>query len=254
MWAVFGRRRAQARLLDQLACGSSIAFVESRLGPPQFIGSEDEREQRTYRLPGAWVLIEIKDNAIFSYSITVTSRRMHYNTKRLSFKHLRVKLGKDKFGEHGINCQGEKLWIGAYRVGYLRAYYFHRSGGSQHYFLSYNMAGCGRLSGPFTAGRLTNGAFYKYEYSLGPRKPEDELVDASGITVNTLSVVSPEVIHDEELGQFMRRNVLGVDEARVRLASTIRPPSEMSMRTRLRNRRFRLQMSAKRALERIRPK
>jgi hypothetical protein len=32
-----GRRRAQAKLLDQLACGSSIAYVESLFGAAQFI-------------------------------------------------------------------------------------------------------------------------------------------------------------------------------------------------------------------------
>jgi hypothetical protein len=56
-----GRRRAQAKLLDKLACGSSVPYVESLLGAPQFITYANEREHRTYHLPGAWVMIEIED-------------------------------------------------------------------------------------------------------------------------------------------------------------------------------------------------
>jgi hypothetical protein len=48
--ATFGSRRAQSKLLDRLACGSSVDFVESLYGVAQFISREDDREQRTYRL------------------------------------------------------------------------------------------------------------------------------------------------------------------------------------------------------------
>ena len=54
-----GRRRAQSRILDQLACGSSLEFVESLLGLPQFLEKIDGREQRIYRLAGSWVVVEL---------------------------------------------------------------------------------------------------------------------------------------------------------------------------------------------------
>src|SRR6185312_6970424 len=61
LWRVtFGRRRGQAKLLDQLACGSSIEFLESKFGVAQFITQQQQGfEQRIYRLPGAWVLLEL---------------------------------------------------------------------------------------------------------------------------------------------------------------------------------------------------
>lgn len=97
LWLVtFGRRRAQTKLLDQLACGSSIEFLESKLGVPQFVTEQQQGfEQRIYRLPGAWVLLELfpvgytqSARRVYSYSITITSRWMHYSTKRLTFKHI----------------------------------------------------------------------------------------------------------------------------------------------------------------------
>jgi hypothetical protein len=42
------RRRAQAAILDQLCCTSSLAFVESLFGIPQFILRSDGYEERTY--------------------------------------------------------------------------------------------------------------------------------------------------------------------------------------------------------------
>jgi hypothetical protein len=138
-----GRRRAQAKLLDQLACLSSVDYIESLLGAAQFITYADEREQRTYHLPGAWVMVELKDARVVAFSITITKRRMYYNTKRLTFGFLKVKLGKDKFGDHGIGYGGERLWIGAYRRGYLRTYDFRRSDAYQRFWLSHNMSGVG---------------------------------------------------------------------------------------------------------------
>jgi hypothetical protein len=78
------RRRRQAKLLDQLACGSSVAYVESLFGAAQFIAYANDREQRTYHLRGAWAMIEIDKARVIAFSITITKRRMYYNTKRLT--------------------------------------------------------------------------------------------------------------------------------------------------------------------------
>lgn len=58
--ATIGRRQAQAEILDQLACGLSLAYVESLLGVPRLIhrpSSDRHLEERIYPLPGAWVSI-----------------------------------------------------------------------------------------------------------------------------------------------------------------------------------------------------
>lgn len=62
-----GRRHTQAKLLDKLACGSSVEYVESLFGAAQFITYANEREQRTYHLRGAWVMIEIEDARVIAF-------------------------------------------------------------------------------------------------------------------------------------------------------------------------------------------
>jgi hypothetical protein len=255
--STFGRRRAQAKLLDQLACGSSIEFLESKFGVAQFVTEQQQGfEQRIYRLSGAWVLLELfpvgytqSARRVYSYSITITSRWMHYSTKRLTFKQLKVKLGKHKFPGHGIGFEGERLWIGAHRWGYLRHYNFRGSGGHQYYWLSYNIAGCGYMSGPFEPGQVDRGIYCDDVNSAYARTNIDP-IDSSGITVNTLTALSPEATEDV-LAQFMSRDILGVDEATVRLASTIRPPSDMPMRSRLSATRFRIKFAIERNLKRL---
>lgn len=237
-----GRRRAQAKLLDQLACSSSVDYVESLLGVAQFITTQDGREQRTYHLPGAWVMIELEENVVIAFSITVTSRWMHYNAKRLTFGFLDVKLGKDRFSRpNEIGYHGEILWIGASRLGYLRAHDFHKSGGYQRYWLSYNMCGAGRLiASPDIPHFIGTGVYANQSESTGfdLKNP----TDASGISVNTLTILHPE----GPLNDFYKRHILGPDEARVKLARTVRPPLYPSLRTRFRARRYRLRNAVKR--------
>lgn len=159
---------------------------------------------------------------------------------------MKVKLGKHKFGEARIGFDSERLWIGAHRRGYLRRYYFGNPAGYQYYWLSYNMAGAGRLSEHmFTPGQVGRGVPCPDVNSPDARAAA-EPIDSSGITVNTLTVLSPEATQ-EVLAQFTSRDVLGADEATVRLASTIRPPSDLTLRSRLRARRLRAQLAIKQA-------
>lgn len=240
------RRRAQAELLDQLACGSSVDYVESLFGPAQFITYENERQQRTYHLPGAWVMTELKDGAVVAFSITVTKRRMYYNTKRLTFGYIKVKLGKSKFGDHGIGYDGERSWIGAYRVGYLRTYDFRRSGAYQRFWLSYNMAGVGSFG---AVDRNTGEAAHWYETGSfcedqnAPQcHPAEPGLDASQCTINTLTVMHQDSVSEAE---FLARNVLGPDESQVQRATAIKPPNNQTVRGRLAYRRYQLVQAAK---------
>jgi len=240
-----GRRRAQAKRLDQLACGSSVEFVESLFGVAQFISSEDGRQQRTYRQPGAWVMIEIVDNYVYAFSITVTSRWLHYSTKRLTFGLLNVKLGKSKFGPSGVGYEGERLWIGARRSGYLRRYYFGNPGGYQYYWLSYNMSGVGVFSRGDTDSMFVETGPFCSDPESPNRYNYEPALDASGTTINTLTVLSPEGSVD----QLTARHVLGPDEDRVRLASTIRPAGG-TLRTWYYLKRYRLRQ----AFQKLKPK
>lgn len=230
--AWLGRRRAQAKLLDTLACGSSVPFVESVLGVAQFVDHRSGQERRTYQLPGAWVLIEIRDHAVYSYSITITNRKLHYNTKRLTFHIFNIKLGKDKFPPRPeMGFEREHLWSAVpARMGYDQSYSFRYSGVTLYYHLSYNQAGAGGIGFPVSYCDIVNSA----------DTPEDQCVDASKITVNTLTVVSSEAI-SSEAGQYP----IAVDEADVRFARTVKPPTTMNFRQRFAYRRYRINLVVK---------
>ena len=215
-----GRRKAQAKLFDRLACGSSLDYVDSLLGVPMFSGKRGEHDTRTYRLPGAWVIVEIRSAAVHSYSITVTDPKMRYNTRRLTFGCLDVDLGKDMFPTRGLGYEGEHLWVAIrLRHGYVRHYNFREAGAMQFYWLSHNQAGAGKFCDPSGYPDIASGVF---KHDINATDPEP--VDSSVITANTLTVASPETIHDEvRSGDF-----LAVDESHVRLASTIDLPDDWS--------------------------
>lgn len=215
------RRRAQAKVLDQLVCGSSVAFVESLLGVAQFASREDGREQRIYRLRGGWVLIEIEDGAVLAFSITISNRRLHYRTKHLTFGFLNVKLGKSKFRNRGRDFSGERCWIGGRTVGYQRHYYLGNPGGYQDYWLSYNMSGAGGITLPDAEGGISRASgTLRVDGSDSPSDP----INASGITVNTLTVLGLSGSRDE----FFARHTLGPEETILRLAQNIKHPNRQT--------------------------
>jgi GHMP kinases N terminal domain len=203
-----GRRRAQAAILDKLACGSSVWFIEAQLGVAQFVRQVDFRDQRIYRLPGAWVTVELMDNVV-TFSITITSAKMYYSTKRLTFGQLDLRLGQDTFAKAPDTFDGERRWIGARRSGYLRHYWFGNPGGYQNYWLSYNDAGAGEIA-------VSGLAPADFEYASGKYGEKGSVPqNPSSIVVNTLTVLSPERRPED----LLPRNVLGVDQDVVRLAS-----------------------------------
>ncbi len=243
------RRGRQAKLLDQLACGSSVVFVESLFGAPQFVSYADDREQRTYHLRGAWVMIEIDKARVIAFSVTITNRRMHYNTKRLTRGHIKVKLGKDTFGEPEPYCDGEQSWIGANRYGFARTYYLGRQAAYMRFIVSHNMSGVGSF-GP-------KGSIHGANYNTGKfadpvgfvnvpvwEASQNEPVQREtriGITANTLTVIHPEAPDAE----FLRRQVHGPDESHLRLATAIKLPDDQTWRTRLRYRKYQLTQAVK---------
>ncbi|CDZ90124.1 hypothetical protein QM787_25525 [Rhodococcus ruber] len=186
-----GRRRAQSRILDQLACGSSLEFVESLLGLPQFLEKIDGREQRIYRLAGSWVVVELYERAMLSFSITITDPRMYHSTERLSFGQLHVRLGRSDFADVSHHPSGERMWVGARRHGYLQHHYFGNPGGYQDYWLSHNM--CGATTGPL-------GNFWRNAYTgtyATHRSPSPQVRFQDNMPTEARSIV----INDEARGK-----------------------------------------------------
>lgn len=186
-------------------------FVGELLGTPQFVERAAEgREQRLYRLHNAWVAIEIHDGAVMSYSITVTSPALRYSTKRLTFGLIDIRLGWSAFDSVQVEPDGEKLWVGARRYGYLQHHRFGNPGRYQDYWLSYNLAGCGMFAAAGHSGDFASGS-YGSQGSVAPSR--------SAITINTLTVLGPNCPADA-IDEFLKRGVLGTDADSVRLDAT----------------------------------
>lgn len=184
-----GRRRAQAEILDQLCCTSSVAFVESKLGVPQFIRHDGGYEQRFYRLPGAWITIEPIDDAVRAFTITITDAGMYYETKGLTFGVVDVRLGVDTFAN--TRCwDAAELAIGARHATYVQHYGANNPSGFQEYWLAHNMTGAGQIGGErYASGFYTDG--YNKDY-LNPEGTFGSAPDLAAITANSLTLLSPE--------------------------------------------------------------
>ncbi|TQC41717.1 hypothetical protein EEB14_53105 [Rhodococcus sp. WS4] len=206
-----GRRGAQAAILDKLACGSTQAFVDELLGTPQFVTIVDNRDQRIYRLPGAWVAVEIHEGAVMAFSITITQRSMCYSVSQHTRGLMHACLGKSTFAEARtrVSPSGEFCWVGANRTGYLEHYSFGNPGGYQEFWLSYSRCGTGEMAMP-----------QPFEFRSGsysePNTTAGEEPDRSTITANTLTVLGPLAAKGAR-DQMLARNVLGADETTVRL-------------------------------------
>ncbi|HEX7429256.1 MAG TPA: ETEC_3214 domain-containing protein, partial [Mycobacterium sp.] len=175
----FGRRHAQARILDQLSCSVSMVFIESQLGVPLFITHPygDEREERIYRLSGAWVAIQPKHGAVHLFSITITDPKMYYDISDMTRGVLKLKLGKDTFAH--VNPEyhdSESLWFGTRQAGYLRHYFLGNSSGYLHYWLSFNAVGAGVF--PSDEQPYQSGMYGK----RGDRPPNSTTITANTFT------------------------------------------------------------------------
>jgi len=241
-----GRRRAQARILDQLACGSSRDYIENLLGVPQFTSKSGGLDQNVHCLPGAWVMIELFEDEVVSYSITVRKKSMWYSTKRLMFGNMTVKLGKDTFEKaKPPETLGERslyVWRGARTEGTTEHLFFGNPGQYQCYWLSYNMAGAGQMNVSLEGGMNYRTGDYASDEYLGEYdfvEKDAPCPDISNITVNTLTVLTPYEKAGAEKVDFMKRGFLGPDHDILRLAGYFAPSSFTELwwtiRERLRN-------------------
>lgn len=175
--STLGLRNAQAAILDQLACTVSLAYVENLLGVPRFIlGNE-----RYYSLPGGWVGVQYKSDAVHLLSITISDSDLWYRTGGMTLETIDVKLGHDTFADEASGrFDGQQLWIGNKQAGYYRHYHFGGAGGGhQHFWLSYNASGAGGIDwhGPYSSGTCGDDG--------------DTVPDPAKITANTLTILSP---------------------------------------------------------------
>lgn len=233
-----GLRRAQANLLNQLACGATSASVNALLGEPKFVREIDGRIERTYRLTGVWVAVEFEHGAdpergapVIAFSITVSDPRRWFHAGKLTTDHLPIRLGRDRIGS-APDAADEWYWTGANRYGYLRHYYFGNPGGYQDFWLSHNMVGCGPSPSAFVhfhSGKYSDSAAARY-HTNEPNVLRQS--DVSEVAINTLTVLGPNRdCHVEQ--QFFDREVLGVEHSVVRLDRSEWKPYRPPLRFRI---------------------
>jgi hypothetical protein len=183
-----GRRRAQSAILDQIVCTSSLEFIDSLLGVPQFITNDGNYRQRIYRLSGARVTVEHEGGAVTAFTITITDPRMYYETKGMTFGVIDLRLGKDTF-DKARRSADEEFRIGARHATYTRHYGSNNPSGFQEYWLAHNMVGAGIIGG----GDYASGVYA--DHYIPEAKGTDGIVGAppnpAGITANTLTVLGP---------------------------------------------------------------
>lgn len=222
-----GLRRSQTKLLDQLACGVSARFIDELLGTPKFVHRRELTDERLYRLPGAWVAVDILEDSVIAFTITITEQQLRYSTENLTFGNTQLTLGRSRFGEVSSELisrrSGQRRWIGARRYGYIQHFYFGNPGGYQHYWLSFNQCGYG----------IWDNFEGAYEYADGTYgESSDNAPNVAMLTINSLTVLGPRC-PPTLLDDFMAREVLGADEDIVRLDVSFgrsRRPSRRRMR------------------------
>jgi hypothetical protein len=198
-----GSRRALARQLYQLAAGTTIRWVEERLGTPaftqEFQALPDTREM-VYYTRHAWVqVLADKDDAVVRFSITVTDRRFRFQVRDLTNHQLAAKLGHTRFADAGteLEPQGRSLRIGAHNHEYAEAYWFGNPGNYQWYVLSHNDAvGVGNFTWSVNGHGLSSFQIGELEFRDGTRQhpaptPEDLAAFRASTTINTFTVLGP---------------------------------------------------------------
>jgi hypothetical protein len=181
------RRRAQSKIIDQLAPGRPLEAVESLLGMPAYITlhhtpNGGSVEERYYRMEGAWVTVQATSGSVQVFSVTITDENMYYDTGLLTFGIIPVRLGRDTFTD-APPSDHESIQIGARHATFVRYYdYGCTAAGGQYCWLAHNGVGAGL----FTAGEpYGKGTYSSYggQYGTPP--------DVSAITVNTITIMSP---------------------------------------------------------------
>lgn len=195
-----GQRRNQQAMLNRLAAQSTRTYVDDLLGNSQFLQVREQFEIHYYRLAGCWVCVWYSDDQVAAFAITITRKRLWFDTLALTHYQFRIRLGRDDLQSLKTEHDHEKAWVGARRMAHARKFYFGNPGAYQTYWLSYNDAGVGGLE-------PAQGSAYM--------DIDDEHPPARS-TANTLIVIGPAtdlpLEHDYQFGVDLDTVRLAVDQ------------------------------------------
>jgi len=199
-----GSRCDLAGRLNRLACGTTGAYVGNLLGIPAFqksIGFGIEAPpatEYTYATKHAWVQVTIgaEDGVVLCFAITVTDRHFRFRIRDLTFDHLDIRLGHDRFDALDHQPTDTRLVRAARRYHYAEAHRYGNPGGYQTYVLAAMDSGIGwRRVHALPAGRAW--ATEGFQTTSGPippvenEVPENLAVWRHGLRVDTLRVIGP---------------------------------------------------------------
>lgn len=248
-----GSRRTLARRLHQLGAGTTLCWVEDRLGTPAFAREFPPLpgvRELVYHSRHAWIqVLADEHDAVVRFSITITDPRFRFQVRDLTGGQLMATLGRTTFAatESHVDPQGLSLTVGANRYEYAEAYWFGNPGGYQWYVLSHNDASAvgtidwsigGHGITSFQTGMLESAGTVPVGSVPGP----DELSRfRAGTTINTLTILGPSwwAADGRPLGQSGLAAPRGPDASQVRV---IVPDARELRRRRRRSRRWNRQV------------
>jgi hypothetical protein len=239
-----GSRRALARQLYQLAAGTTIRWVEERLGTPAFTREFQAlpgTREMVYYTGHAWVqVLADTDDAVVRFSITVTDPRFRFQIRDLTNHQLTARLGHTHFADAGtqLETQGQSLRIGAHNHEYAEAYWFGNPGNYQWYVLSHNDAvGVGTFTWSVSGHGMLSFQTGVLESRDGTHRhpaptPDDLATFRANTTINTFTVLGPwrAATDGSPLGKSSLAEPRGPDSTQVRVI--VPTPRERRLRRR----------------------
>lgn len=176
-------RRQQAKKLDQLGLGRPLETIEAVLGSPHLLNRwktpEGETEDRVYRLPGAWVVLQVHEAAVAAYAITITDADLYYDTAKITRGSVPVCLGSKVFADAPTVGAADAFEIYAHLATFHRYYdYGSNAAGGQYIWLAHNLGGVGDFAG----------ASATPDWTAHTAQENAATCDLSRITVNTIAV------------------------------------------------------------------
>ncbi|NIL78384.1 hypothetical protein RhoFasB10_04561 [Rhodococcus sp. B10] len=175
-------QKQQAEKLDQLGLGRPLETIETALGKPHLLNRwqtvGDQSEDRIYRLPGAWVVLQAVKGAVAAYSITITDSNLYYNTGKVTRGIVPVRLGRSMFTDARTEGAADAFEIYAHFATFHRYYdYGSNAAGGQFIWLAFNPGGAGDFDG--ASG---------WDSQLRTARERAAACDLSGITINTIAI------------------------------------------------------------------
>jgi hypothetical protein len=222
----FLSRRDLAHCINQLACGTTIEYTDSILGPPAFRRALGPgHEEHVYRTRHAWVqtIIQTADKSTESFAITITDPRFTLRTRELTGNMLDIRLGRTRFSDVPDEPDGYRIIRGANRFTHAESHYFGNPGNYQTYVLAHNDAGSGAfhitardpLAGYWITGRLRQGADARPSWD----QPPDWVQEARPLTTINTMLICQSTGDDEP--KALTLDWIGADYGIVRVLPTL---------------------------------